>query len=199
MVETKPKQPPTNPPPASPTPPPLSLPHEGGFDFVAFLVTAFVVTLLVTAGAFGFRYLVLARTLDEQQRQIASLERELATPELAELDRQIQEIANGIAVIRPVLEDKTRYAELFWMLRKDTEKGVRWTSLGFTEAKQLSLTGQAVGWGQVARQVARFKGSDKLSQVELLSANLEETERGVRVQFSLTAQVDPTKLVPPEQ
>ena len=174
----------------------LAVPVEG-FDLGSFLVTVFVVSLLATAALFGYRYLLLARTLSEQQQQIAQLESELADPTLQALDKQVQEIAGGIDKIRPVLEDPIRYAELFWTLRKITEKGVRWTSLGFNEAQQLSLSGEAVGWGQIAQQLAALKVDERFQRPELTSATLETTEGGALVRFAITADVDTSKLVPP--
>lgn len=199
MVETK---PPTSPPGAPQPEPgpgqPLQIPAvAGGFDFGAFLVSAFVITLLATGALFGYRYLLLERTLDEQKQQITQLESELAEPQMATLDNQVQAIAGGIDKIRPVLEDPIRYAELFWTLRKVTEKGVRWTSLGFNEVQQLSLTGEALGWGQISRQLAGMKADTHFTKVDLTAANVEIAEGASRVHFSVTAQVDQTKLVSP--
>ena len=200
MVETKPQGPTPGaiPGPAQPEKP-LTLPTGGGFDFVSFLVSLFVITLLGTGALFGYRYLLLERTLSEQKQQIAQLESELADPALQELAKQVQAIAGGFDKLRPVLEDPIRYGELFWTLRKITEKSVRWTSLGFNETQQLSLVGDAAGWGNVARQLAVFKQDERFSKVELTSASLQQSETGFGIAFSITAQVNVDKLISPQQ
>jgi hypothetical protein len=204
MVETKPPNPdpipdaPKGEPGKTPTQP-LSLPTNVGFDFGSFFIAVFVVALMATVVAAGYRYIMLAATLTEQRQQIASLESELTDPQLMALEQQVTEIAGGIDRIKPILDEKIRYAELFWTMRKVTEQSVRWTSFGYSENQQVSLVGEGAGWGSIARQLAILKQTDKFSQVELTSAALQPTEGGARVSFSVTLQVDPAKLVPPEQ
>lgn len=204
MVETKPK----SAGPDQPTGQPLQPQQERalaltqldvGFDFASFCVAVFAVSVLFTGAVFGYRFLILERALNEQTQQIAQLESELSNPELKKIEKQIQEIAGGIDKIRPILDEKIRYAELFWTLRKVTEKSVRWRSFGLNEAKQLSLTGEALGWGNVARQLAALKQDERFSKVEMTSASLQEGEEGVRVSFAVTAQVLVEKLLPPAQ
>lgn len=199
MIETNPQ----NPTPQAQTgkpgqaePKQLAVPVEG-FDLSAFLVTVFFVTLLFSGVLFGYRYLFLSRTLEEQKKQIAQLESELADPQLSALDKKAQEIAGGIDKIKPILDNPIRYAELFWTLRKVTEKGVRWTSLGFNEAKQISLSGEALGWGQVGRQLAILKIDERFAKPELTSATMEVSESGILVRFAVTADVVVDKLLPP--
>ncbi len=198
MVETNPTQ---------PTPPgqpeqvkTLDAPSAvAEFDFVSFCITVFLVALFITGSLFGYRYLLQGRMLADQERQIAQLKAEISDPALQKIEKQMHDIAGGIDKIRPILDNPIRYAELFWTLRKVTEKSVRWNSLGFTEASELSLTGEAAGWGNVARQIAAFKQDERFSNVELISASLQASEGGIRVSFSLTAMVNPNKLVPPSQ
>lgn len=204
MVETKPKSPEGDQPTGQPREPQqeraLALPQlDVGFDFASFCVAVFAVSVLFTGAVFGYRFLILERTLNEQTQQIAQLESELSNPELKKIEKQIQEIAGGIDKIRPILDEKIRYAELFWTLRKVTEKSVRWRSMGFNETKQLSLTGEAASWGNVARQLAALKQDERFSGVEMISASLQEGEKGVLVSFAVTAQVLVEKLFPPAQ
>lgn len=199
MVETKPHQP-VEPQPAQPEPvKSLQLPSvAAGFDFVSFFMAVFVTALIVTGVLFGYRYLVLQRTLDEQAQQIAHLNGELSQPDMQALERKLTEIAGGIDKIGPILNDPVRYGELFWTLRKVTEKSVRWNSLGFNESSVLSLTGEAAGWGNVARQIAAMKQNEKFSNVELASASVQDSESGVVVSFSMTMNVNTEKLIPPQ-
>ena len=202
MVETNPKDPSgtKQEPSAAQTQPsrPQAVPQvDVGFDFVSFCVAVFVVSVLFTGAVFGYRFLILGRTITEQQQQIASLESELADPDLQELEKKAQEIGGGIDKIGPILNDPVRYAELFWTIRKVTEKAIRWRSLGFSDTQQLSLTGEAQGWGNLARQLAVLKQDSKFSKVDLTGASVEDAAGGARINFSVTMQVYTNKLLPP--
>jgi len=174
-----------------------SLPTSVEFDFVSFLIAGFVVTVVATGLLFGYRYLIVERTLSEQKQEIAGLEQELADPELVEIEKKAQAISGGIDKIRPILDEKIRFAELFWTLRKVTEKNVRWNSFGLNETRQLSLTGDAAGWGNIAVQLAAMKQDQHFSNVQLTSATLGQGATNFVIQFSVTADVVAEALVPP--
>lgn len=153
-----------------------------------FVVLFFIISILVSAGVFGFTY-YLKSQIEASNIALSEAKTAFDSPE----NQNILLVSDQLKSIRVLLTDHKVISPLFQMLEKETLPTVRLTSFTFARDPLsgqilVNIRGEAQSYASLAQQSKIFMASRAFASVEFISVTL--TEIGT-VETSIKAVINP--------
>lgn len=150
-------------------------------------VLVFVLSILTSAGAFGYEWYL--------RKDISKMSQDLITAESA-LDKEtinkISALDGRIVSTKSLLNSHIVLSPLFTFIEDSTLKTVRYTQFRYSSSPsglKLSMQGEARGYSTLALQAQIFNSSKYMKDVVFGDLSLDEKGN---VNFSLKANLDPS-------
>lgn len=155
---------------------------------VFFSVSALIIVLVSAVGL----YVLKANkdsALKTKNAEYASLQQQINSPPLKDLDKQIVDLQNGLAVYQSTLSGKIYWSKMFTELERTVPKSIIYTALSVDEKKALKVSGLADDFSSIAKLMASLTSSKGFTNVKLVSSQISETAGVGKVSFSLSFNV----------
>ena len=166
----------------------------GGTNSLKPILIAVIVPLIVIS--LGYVALILLQNdlkshMAIRQAEFDGLERQIG--DFIVREKQNNQVADRVAAIKQILDNKVMWSNFFSYLEKYTLDGIYFNSLTADNSGVLALPGTADNYATLARQIAVFRdASDFIKDVKLTNAQLISADRagvvGVGFQLRIVLQ-----------